>query len=69
MTTDRIEEAESACEELAGALKEAGIVLPSLGVEAASYGYERAGVLVELGRCNLDTASRLIAVIKRATAR
>lgn len=66
MTSERTTEAEVACEELAGALKAAGITLPSLCVDVASYRYEQPRALIELGRCNLDTTHKLIAVLKRA---
>ncbi|MGW3014014.1 hypothetical protein ACWC9R_35065 [Streptomyces sp. NPDC001219] len=59
-------EAEAACEELAAALRRTGIVLPSLMVDPVTYGYEPPRVLVELGRCNVETARRLIAVLKKA---
>ncbi|MGW7492020.1 hypothetical protein [Streptomyces sp. NPDC054786] len=63
---DTMSEAEAACEELAAALKRTGIVLPSLAVDPVTYGYEQSRVLVELGRCNLETTRKLIAVLQRA---
>lgn len=66
MTQERIAEAEAARDELAAALKGTGIVLPSLCVDPVSYSYERPRPLVELGRCNLETARQLIAVLKGA---
>ncbi|MGW8556376.1 hypothetical protein [Streptomyces tubercidicus] len=61
-------EAEAVCEELAAALRRTGIVLPSLTVDALTYGYgyEPPCVLVELGRCNVETTRKLIAVLKTA---
>ncbi|MCF3175515.1 hypothetical protein IPZ61_19620 [Streptomyces sioyaensis] len=62
-------EAEAACDELAAVLKKTGIVLPSLGVDPVTYGYEAPRALVELGRCNLATTRKLIEVLQRAAAR
>ncbi|MGW7576772.1 hypothetical protein [Streptomyces sp. NPDC054765] len=59
------EEAETACAELAAALKRTGIVLPSLGIDPVSYGYAQPRPLIELGRCNLETTHQLIAVLNR----
>ncbi|WP_255955986.1 hypothetical protein [Streptomyces odontomachi] len=54
-----IEEAERVRDELRAALHAAGIVLPSLQVDAAAYADEYPRPLVELGRCNMQTARRL----------
>ncbi|MEW9520701.1 hypothetical protein [Streptomyces tubercidicus] len=64
--TGAMAEAEAVCEELADALRRTGIVLPSLTVDALTYGYEPPRVLVELGRCNVETTRKLIAVLKTA---
>ncbi|MFI2190237.1 hypothetical protein [Streptomyces sioyaensis] len=75
MTTERrvaaetMTEAEAACGELAAVLKETGIVLPSLGIDPVTYGYETPRALVELGRCNVATTRKLIEVLQRAAAR
>ncbi|MEU9113294.1 hypothetical protein AB0D04_16315 [Streptomyces sp. NPDC048483] len=69
MTAEKLAEAAAACDELAAALARAGIVLPSLGLDPVSYSYERPRVLVELGRCNLETTYQLIGVLKRAVDR
>ncbi len=53
---DALREAEEVRDELGTALRGAGIVLPSLSVDALAYGAERPDPLVELGRCNLATA-------------
>ncbi|MFG2139170.1 hypothetical protein [Streptomyces sp. NPDC048650] len=66
MTAEKLAAAEEAREELAAELERAGIVLPSLGVDPVSYTYEHPRPLIELGRCNLETTRRLIAVLKRA---
>ncbi|MFI1306771.1 hypothetical protein [Streptomyces sioyaensis] len=65
-TADAVTEAEVACAELAAVLKRTGIVLPSLTVDPVTYGYEPPRVLVELGRCNVATTRKLIAVLERA---
>lgn len=72
MTTERraaadgMNEAEVACGELADVLKRTGIVLPSLAVDPVTFGYEPPRALVELGRCNVETTRKLIAVLQRA---
>ncbi|MFE3775750.1 hypothetical protein [Streptomyces sp. NPDC059122] len=50
---------ESVITELQEALARAGIVLPSLGLDLVSYAHRSMPPLVELGRCNMDTARRL----------
>ncbi|GHJ35140.1 hypothetical protein [Streptomyces sp. TS71-3] len=62
-----IEDADAVCDELLAALKAAGITLPSLGVDPLSLapGHEPRP-LIELGRCNLATARKLIAVLLSA---
>ncbi len=59
-TTDAVE----AVEVLRAALSAAGIVLPSLGADAASPSLN----LVALGRVRADTALRLADVIRRGCA-
>ncbi|MEV7790606.1 hypothetical protein [Streptomyces sp. NPDC087512] len=59
-----VEEAEAAVEELRAALVRAGIVLPSLGVDPVSLAREAPCPLVELGRCSVETARRLAAVLR-----
>ncbi len=51
-------EVESAAHELREALAGSGITLPSLGIDPLYP-------LVELGRCNVDTARRLAAALRR----
>ncbi|ARF56783.1 hypothetical protein [Streptomyces gilvosporeus] len=69
MTTEPHTKARAACDELAAVLKQLGIVLPSLDVDPVWLSQERPRVLVELGRCNLETAHRLTAVLKKAAER
>ncbi|MFB7636830.1 hypothetical protein ACFC0M_38610 [Streptomyces sp. NPDC056149] len=52
-------EVESVLTELREALARAGIILPSLGLDPVSYAHRTMPPLVELGRCNTDTARRL----------
>ncbi|MCK7627860.1 hypothetical protein MUU72_33025 [Streptomyces sp. RS10V-4] len=58
MENDRAE-VESVIMELREVLARAGIVLPSLGFDPVSYAHRTMPTLVELGRCNIDTARRL----------
>ncbi|MDT0441945.1 hypothetical protein [Streptomyces johnsoniae] len=51
-------DAESAAHELREALAGSGITLPSLGIDPLYP-------LVELGRCNAETALRLAAALRR----
>ncbi|MEK2473452.1 MULTISPECIES: hypothetical protein [Streptomyces] len=54
-----VDEVESALAELREALARAGIILPSLGLDPVSYAHRTMPPLVELGRCNMETARRL----------
>ncbi|MET9776900.1 hypothetical protein ABZ023_21975 [Streptomyces sp. NPDC006367] len=58
------EEAEATVKELRAALAEAGITLPSLGLDPVSLAREAPCPLVELGRCSVETARRLAAVLR-----
>ncbi|MCZ0205296.1 hypothetical protein [Streptomyces achromogenes] len=58
-----IEEAEEALRELRSALEKAGVVLPSLGLDPVSVVREVPSPLVDLGRCSVQTARRLAAVL------
>ncbi|WP_447038986.1 hypothetical protein [Streptomyces sp. DSM 118878] len=61
---ERLRAAEEVVRQVRAALTGVGVTLPSLRVDPLSV----AGALplVELGRCNLDTALRLAAVIEGA---
>ncbi|MFE1023345.1 hypothetical protein [Streptomyces sp. E2N166] len=59
-----VEEAEVAVKELRAALAEAGITLPSLGLDPVSLAREAPCPLVELGRCSVETAQRLAAALR-----
>ncbi|MFI8349985.1 hypothetical protein [Streptomyces sp. NPDC085596] len=55
--------ADEAVERLRAALRDAGIVLPSLRVDPVTEVYGGRNTLVDLGSCNLDVASRLAAAL------
>ncbi|WP_328328170.1 MULTISPECIES: hypothetical protein [unclassified Streptomyces] len=63
---ERIRAAEQAVEDLRAGFKEVGVSLPSLRVDPVSCANAEPLPLVELGRCNLDTALRLAAVLQQA---
>ncbi|GGW90346.1 hypothetical protein O1M07_16315 [Streptomyces albulus] len=50
---------ETVIAELREALARAGVILPSLGLNPVSYAHRTMPPLVELGRCNTETARRL----------
>ncbi|MFC8508361.1 hypothetical protein ACFU3J_23040 [Streptomyces sp. NPDC057411] len=60
-----IAEAAQAVAELRDALARAGIVLPSLGLDALTLSAEPPRPLVELGRCTVETARRIAAALTR----
>ncbi|MFD4990014.1 hypothetical protein [Streptomyces sp. NPDC058374] len=68
-TTDRVGAAEEAVHRLRAELTKAGITLPSLGLEPVSSAGNDPAPLVDLGRCNVETADRLSAVLERARQR
>ncbi|GAA3525256.1 hypothetical protein GCM10022295_04100 [Streptomyces osmaniensis] len=59
-----VEEAEEVVKELRAALEKAGITLPTLRIDPASLAREAPCPLVELGRCSMETARRLAAVLR-----
>ena len=58
-------EAEEAVNTLRVALKRSGITLPSLRIDPVSYARDVPCPLVELGRCNVDTARLIAAALPR----
>jgi hypothetical protein len=56
--------AEEAVERLRAALRDVGIVLPSLRVDPVTGAQGHPCALIDLGRCNLGVASRLAAVLR-----
>ncbi|NBM20789.1 hypothetical protein [Streptomyces sp. GC420] len=68
--SEREREAEEAVAGLREALGAVGITLPSLWVDPVSSASREPGPpLVELGRCNVETALRLAAVLRRVEGR
>ncbi|WP_255948836.1 hypothetical protein [Streptomyces odontomachi] len=65
---ERLREAEDVRDELWAALHAAGVTLPSLCVEPAAYADAWPRPLVELGRCNLETARLLTSALKKEGA-
>ncbi|MFG2653299.1 hypothetical protein [Streptomyces sp. NPDC048436] len=63
---ERVRAAEEAVRQLRAGLEEVGVTLPSLRMDPLTAAAEGALPLVELGRCNLDTALRLAAVLEGA---
>lgn len=65
VAADQVRAAEEAVEQLRIGLAAVGITLPSLRIDPVSCaGDEPANPLVELGRCNLATARRMVAVLE-----
>ncbi|MFI6102854.1 hypothetical protein [Streptomyces sp. NPDC051310] len=58
-----VEVAKEAVAELRAALERVGIKLPSLGLDPVTCVAEPPRPLVELGRCTVETARRLAAVL------
>ncbi len=58
-----IRKAEETRDDLNAALRALGIALPSLNVEPMAYADENPDPLIDLGRCNLRTARKLLAVL------
>ncbi|MFD7427581.1 hypothetical protein [Streptomyces sp. NPDC059814] len=63
VTAGRVREAEEAVERLREGFAGVGITLPSLRVDPVSCAGSGPAVLVDLGRCNLDTVRRLSSVL------
>ncbi|MDN3020337.1 hypothetical protein [Streptomyces sp. S.PB5] len=59
-----VEEAEAAVKELREVLERAGITLPTLRIDPASLAREAPCPLIELGRCSVEAAQRLAAVLR-----
>ncbi|SCK17518.1 hypothetical protein H181DRAFT_01181 [Streptomyces sp. WMMB 714] len=64
--SDVVEEAEAARDELHAALSEAGILLPSLGLDPVTFGCDYLPPLVDLGRCSPRVARELAAALRGA---
>lgn len=62
--TEKVRDAERARDELRDALNAAGVRLPSLGLDIASCVGPAPLALIELGRCNVETARALAAALR-----
>jgi hypothetical protein len=60
---ERFQAVQEAITQLREALDGVGVVLPSLGMDQVSAAGAYGLPLIDLGRCNLDTAMRLAAVL------
>ena len=56
-------EAEQVCAHLSAALQRAGVHLPSVRTDLLAYAERNPRPLIDLGRCNVATAHRLIAAL------
>ncbi|OKJ99473.1 MULTISPECIES: hypothetical protein [unclassified Streptomyces] len=64
---ERLRAAENVVAQLRDELGRVGVTLPSLRVDPVSAASDASPFpLVELGRCNIDTAMRLVAVLHEA---
>ncbi|MDI3408847.1 hypothetical protein QIS96_34150 [Streptomyces sp. B-S-A6] len=63
-TCATVAETEAARGELAEALAAVGVQLPSLRVDTVPYANEPSFPLVDLGRCNAETALALAAALR-----
>ncbi len=64
MKAQKLRKAEDTRDDLSAVLRTLGIVLPSLSVEPMAYGDENPDPLIDMGRCNLRTARKLLAVLR-----
>ncbi|MGW2864064.1 hypothetical protein [Streptomyces sp. NPDC001205] len=60
---ERVRAAEDAVEQLREVLARVGVVLPSLRIDPLTCAGHVLYPLVDLGRCNLDMALRLVSVL------
>ncbi|MFI6285855.1 hypothetical protein ACIBCM_14040 [Streptomyces sp. NPDC051018] len=63
---ERLRAVEEVVEQLRTELGEMGVKLPSLNVDPVSLARDDPHPLIDLGRCNLDTALRLAAALHKA---
>ncbi|MFJ2025790.1 hypothetical protein [Streptomyces sp. V2I9] len=63
VAVERVRTAEDAVERLKERFAGLGVKLPSLRVDPASCAGDEPAPLVDLGRCNIDTALRLCEVL------
>lgn len=60
----KVKDAERARDELRDALRAAGVKLPSLGLDIASCAGSAPLALIDLGRCNVETARALAVAVR-----
>ncbi|GHH85866.1 hypothetical protein GCM10018793_55470 [Streptomyces sulfonofaciens] len=65
-SVEGVQAVEDVVTRLRGALAALGVVLPSLRIDPLTAASEEPYPLVELGRCNMDTALRLVAALGEA---
>ncbi|WP_221348232.1 hypothetical protein [Streptomyces beigongshangae] len=65
-SSERARPTREAVEYLRAALRDAGVALPSLGVDPVTAATGEPFALVELGRCNVRTAVRLADALRGA---
>ncbi|MFC9034887.1 hypothetical protein [Streptomyces arboris] len=63
VAADRVRAAEDAVAQLKKGLAGLGVTLPSLRVDPVSCAGNEPAPLIDLGRCNIDTALRLCEVL------
>ncbi|MEU0088186.1 hypothetical protein [Streptomyces sp. NPDC006274] len=63
-SAERLRTAEEVVDRLRAGLGVVSVTLPSLRVDVVSLASEAPYPLIDLGRCNLDTALRLAAVLR-----
>ncbi|MYR36708.1 hypothetical protein GTX14_07325 [Streptomyces sp. SID4944] len=68
VAADRVRTAEDAVVRLKEGLAGLGVTLPSLRVDPVSCAGNEPTPLVDLGRCNIDTALRLCEVLAERTS-
>jgi hypothetical protein len=62
-SVEGLQAAEDVVTRLRSALGALGVVLPSLRIDPLTAASEEPYPLVELGRCNVETAARLVALL------
>ncbi|MDN3296247.1 hypothetical protein QWM81_19710 [Streptomyces ficellus] len=65
-SAERLRAAEDVVAQLRDELARVGVTLPSLRVDPVSAASDAPYPLIDLGRCNMDTAMRLVAFLCEA---
>jgi hypothetical protein len=66
--TEKLRDAEDTRDGLGETLRALGVSLPSLGVETLAYAEDDPNPLIDLGRCNMSTARKLLTVLREHPA-